>query len=124
MIALHIVIIVLLLWEKLIMPIKGVANVKRNRKATDNTDQTEDPLGDLASGDFEELPESLSSALGATVRAVTRRGGYFGLSTTDDGGSAKLVVRTGKVHVDRRFYKLADLEAAIAKIFAAVRSRT
>lgn len=107
--------------EYLYMPAKGRTNVKRVREVADSSAETTDPTIDIGGGDFTELPGTLEPALGAVIRVCVRKGGYFGLSVTDDGGSAKLTVRTGRVTVDRRFYKLADFTAAIAKIFASLR---
>jgi len=103
------------------MPVKGVKNATRNRKANSTDAEAEDIFSDLPSGDFAGLPQSLEAALGALVRVCTRRGGYVGISITDDGGSAKLTIRTGNFHADRRFYKLADFEAAVAQVFGKLR---
>lgn len=103
------------------MPTKGAKNVQSSRKVELDATETTDPTSDIGGGDFTELPRTLEPALGAVVRVCTRGGGYFGLAITDDGGSAKLVVRTQHVVVERRFYKLTEFEAAIAKVFSSLR---
>lgn len=114
----------LLIWRFYTVPAKGSENVKGRRKGPDPRPETEDLLSDLPSGDFASIPQQLEPAIGALCAVVLSGGGYIGFSTTDDGGSAKLTIRTAKHYVDRRFYKLADLEAAIATVFSRVRNGT
>lgn len=104
------------------MPKKEQTRVKQGGPSADEVDETEDLLGADFAGEFGEVPTTLEAAIGCIARLAVIKGGYFGLSVSDDRVSCRLVVRTGKRGVDRRFYRLADLEAALAKCLTALRS--
>lgn len=100
---------------------KGTNNADAKRKSAPSDADTEDLLDGQFAGEFVQLPEGLTVALGTICRLALVNGGYFGLSVTDDGITARLALRTGKYHVDRRFYRLPDLEAALAKCLEKLR---
>lgn len=77
-------------------------------------DTTPDDFPAELRGEFEQLPRQLAANIGAVARAAVVGGGYFGLSITDDGGSARLAIRRGSFVLDRRFYAVGKLEAALA----------
>lgn len=113
--------VVLLLLERILMPKKGPNNVNNGRKAPDQNAPTEDLFDGEFPGEFTDLPKTIENPLGVVARLVCSNGGYFGLSITDDGGSARLAIRTGKFVADKRFYRLTELEAALAKAFSRLR---
>lgn len=83
---------------------------------------TDAPPLDLGlSEEFGNLPGQLTTNLGTVIGLVLRGGGYFGLSITDDGGAARIAVRCKRFTVDRRVYKLTDLQAVVSKIHTALR---
>jgi len=100
---------------------KGPTNVQNGRKAPPANADEEDLFAGEFVGEFADLPTTIENPIGVVARLVCSNGGYFGLSITDDGGSARLAIRTGKFVADRRFYRLTELEAALAKAFSKLR---
>jgi len=81
-------------------------------KNTGNT--TPDDFPDELRGDFDTLSDQLAANIGAIAAIAVSGGGYFGISVTDDGGSARLAIRHKSFELDRRFYGIGKLEAALA----------
>jgi len=75
---------------------------------------TPDDFPDELRGDFDEIPPQLAANIGTIAGIAVGGGGYFGLSVTDDGGSARLAIRHKSFDLDRRFYGIGKLEAALA----------
>jgi len=65
-------------------------------------------------GDFEQLSPQTIQNIGTVAGAAISGGGYFGLSVTDDGGSARLAIRHGAFVLDKRYYAVGKFEAALA----------
>jgi hypothetical protein len=101
---------------------KGIITMATKGKQTNAERRAVEPKGDvtpadfdfITSGDFSDLSGQIVQNIGVVAAATTSGGGYFGLSTTDDGGSCRLAVRHGSLVLDRRFYRLTDLESALA----------
>ena len=70
------------------------------------------PLG--LGNEFFGIPELFWRNYGVVTGRVLSRGGYIGISVTDDGGSCKLAVRCPYISFEKRLYKLADAESVIA----------
>lgn len=104
------------------MTAKGtkVASTKRTERPP-STEVADFLAGELI-GEFSELPEQLANTIGQVARLAITGGGYIGLSVSDDGVSAKLVVNRGQLRTERRFYRITDLEAALAICFSKLRS--
>lgn len=64
-------------------------------------------------GDFATIPGTFWKNYGTVAGLVLARGGYIGLSITDDAGSGKLAVRCPRVSFDKRVYKFKDLETLV-----------
>lgn len=97
------------------MTTKGAKlNGKRDKIEVDATSKA-DFLTGLISGEFTDIQPQLAANIGTIAGLAISGGGYFGLSVSDDGVSAKLVIHRGNLQTDRRFYRIADLEAALAK---------
>ena len=73
-------------------------------------------------GEFSDLPRQFWDNFGTVSGLALAKGGYIGLSVTDDGGSAKLAVRCSYVSFEKRVYKLADLERLTAYLLGKVKS--
>jgi hypothetical protein len=65
-------------------------------------------------GEFGSISEQLATNIGTIASLTIGKGGYFGISVSDDRCSAKLVVRTALLNFERRVYKTADLEKLLA----------
>jgi len=65
-------------------------------------------------GEFGSLPEQTIANIGTIAGYAIAHGGYFGISTTDDGGSAKLAIRAASLSFEKRVYKLADLDKLLS----------
>lgn len=89
---------------------KSGTRQKTNQPAATAPDDFPEELG----GEFEEMGGQLAANIGTVASLAVRGGGYFGISVTDDGGSVRLAVRHESVTLDRRFYALGKLEAALA----------
>lgn len=96
------------------MPTRG--SKKDATASTGNTSRTHTPddFPDELRGDFDEIPAQLAANIGTIAGIAVSGGGYFGISVTDDGGSARLAIRHKSFDLDRRFYGVGKLEAALA----------
>lgn len=113
--------VLLLVLRRIEMTTKGPKNVVNGRKTTGTDVPSEDLFDGEFPGEFADLPKTIENPIGVVARLVCSNGGYFGLSITDDGGSARLAIRTGKFVADKRFYRLTELEAALSKAFSRLR---
>lgn len=104
------------------MATKGTKNAGTAKSARDADTEKEDFLAGELHGEFTELPEQFANTIGQVARLTIAGGGYFGLSVSDDGVSAKLVINRGKLRTERRFYRLTDVEAALAVCLNKLRS--
>lgn len=96
------------------MPRKGTAtNDRQGKTYTQRSEAPSDFPSDL-SGEFEELPAITVQNIGTIASLAVRGGGYFGLSITDDGGSARIAIRNGPFVLDKRFYQMSKFEGALA----------
>lgn len=104
------------------MTTKGTKDARTTKSARDADTEKEDFLAGELHGEFTELPEQFANTIGQVARLTIAGGGYFGLSVSDDGVSAKLVINRGKLRTERRFYRLTDVEAALAVCLNKLRS--
>lgn len=80
-----------------------------------------DDYPDSLDGEFAGLPAQTVQNIGTIAGLAVSGGGYFGLSVTDDGGSARLAIRHGSFALDKRFYGLAKFEGALAYCLSKLR---
>ena len=92
---------------------RGETNATKRNKPVESLGVPDDFPAELL-GEFSDLPDRLWTNIGTVIGLALAHGGYFGLSITDDGGSAKLAVRCTYVSFEKRVYKLADLERLTA----------
>jgi len=96
------------------MPRKQETTNATRRPSTNAGNTTPDDFPDELRGDFDSLSDQLAANIGAIAAIAVAGGGYFGISVTDDGGSARLAIRHKSFELDRRFYGIGKLEAALA----------
>lgn len=110
-----------LVWGDRKMTAKGTKNGKPKDSSGTTVDNGPDFLAGIVSGEFAELPAQLVANIGTIAGLAITGGGYFGISASDDGVTARLVVKRGQLQTDRRYYRVADLEAALAKCLTVLR---
>lgn len=96
------------------MPTKRGTKNATDATRTSARDTTPDDFPDELRGDFDALSGQLVENLGTIAALAVSGGGYFGISVTDDGGSVRLAIRHQSFNLDRRFYGIGKLEAALA----------
>jgi len=96
------------------MATKGTNNARTKRTSDATPGDSEDFLAGEFSGEFTDLSDQLAANIGTIARLAVSNGGYFGISVSDDGVTSRLVIRRGTVATDRRFYRVTDLEHALA----------
>lgn len=96
------------------MATKGVKQNGTSRPAAHESVELPDDFPTELGHEFSQLPEQFWKNFGVVTGRVLARGGYIGLSVTDDGGSAKLAVRCPCVSFEHRVYKFTDLERLTA----------
>lgn len=107
--------------DQLKMPTKKDQSNAKPRTRAGKTDQVESQLDFEFSSEFSDLPEILCTNLGIILRLAIRNGGYFGLSVTDDGGSARLAIRCSRFTLDKRVYQLRQLELIASTVYSKLR---
>jgi len=100
--------------EGVYMATKGARDDNKRGAKTPNPPEAEDILSSEFVGEFGGIPASLEAAIGAICRLAVVNGGYFGVSVTDDRVSCRFVLRTERFVADKRLYRLADFEKALA----------
>jgi hypothetical protein len=96
------------------MATKGVKPNGRKPNSISEPDSLPDDFPAELAGEFIKLPSQFWGNFGTVAGRALARGGYLGLSVTDDGGSAKLAVRCPYVSFEKRVYKLTDLERLVS----------
>jgi hypothetical protein len=96
------------------MPKAGEKNNAPRRSTTKPGDTAPDDFPEELLGEFGKLSDQLTSNIGVIAAMSVSGGGYFGISVTDDAGSVRLAIRCKAFELDRRFYGIAKLEAALA----------
>jgi len=96
------------------MPTRGEKKHESAAKRTESRDTAPDDFPAELLGEFAEIPAQLAANIGTIAGIAVGGGGYFGISVTDDGGSVRLAIRHKSLNLDRRFYGIAKLEAALA----------